>query len=401
MRRSSFIGLGVLAVFSGSLACGGAVVSAPASSGTGGGSVASANGAPVPGPPPAGNFGPFGGGTGTSVGGSMPVGVGSNGASASGTASSDTVSSAPGPGLPGLVTLAKGQTCPWGMAIDATSVYWTNCGDPTSGNVLKVPKAGGEVVTLAAGDRLSGIAVDSTSVYWVAGTEDASSGAIMKVPVGGGTPTTLASRAGEPAHLAVDTSYVYWVEQEPGAIMKVALTGGAATMVTMARLAWQIALDDANVYWLGQGLMSAPKLGGAAIELTSGGPPMLPTADLAVGAANVYFTSGPPGGTSGVTTVPSQGGTVRVVYADASGSFTPPGPIAVDATRAYWADGSDAVFSVPLSGGAATTLATEQNNVVAIAVDETAVYWLVNGNASAGQGAVMKLPLSALDAAGH
>jgi hypothetical protein len=71
------------------------------------------------------------------------------------------------------------------MAIDATSVYWTHRGDPTGGYVLSVPKAGGEVVTLAAGDRLSGIAVDSTRGYWVAGTSDASSGAVMTLPVGG------------------------------------------------------------------------------------------------------------------------------------------------------------------------------------------------------------------------
>jgi hypothetical protein len=286
------------------------------------------------------------------------------------------------------------------MAIDATSVYWTTCGDPTGGYVLKVPKAGGEVVALATGDRLSGIAVDGTSVYWVAGTSDASSGAIMKVPVSGGTPTTLASRPGSPAHLAVDASYVYWGEEPAaGAIMKVSLTGGAPTTVASASFPpWQIALGEADVYWIGQGVMKAPKIGGAAVELTSQ-LPMLPTAGLAVDATNVYFTSGPPGGTSGVSTVPSQGGTATVVYADTSGDFAPPGPIAIDATRAYWADGSNGVFCVALGGGAATTLATGQTNVVAITVDETAVYWLVNGNGNPG--GVMKLPLAALDAAGH
>jgi hypothetical protein len=283
------------------------------------------------------------------------------------------------------------------MAIDATSVYWTNCGDPTGGYVLSVPKAGGEVVTLAAGDRLSGIAVDSTSVYWVAGTSDASSGTIMAVPVGGGTPTTLTSRPGPPAHLAVDASYVYWSELMAGTVMKVPLTGGAPTTVASAAPSpWQIALDETDVYWIGQGVMKAPKVGGAAIELTPS-LPMPPTAGLAVNATNVYFTSGPPAGTSGVSTVPSQGGTATVLYAD-TGFSAPLGPIAIDATRAYWADGSNAVLCVPLSGGAAITLATGQENVVAIAVDETAVYWLVNGNASTGQGAVMKLPLAVLDA---
>jgi hypothetical protein len=334
------------------------------------------------------------------AGAPAPIGVGPNGVGSSGTGAGATVSSAAGPGQPGLVTLASGQTCPWGMAIDATSVYWTNCGDPTGGNVLKVSKAGGEVVTLASGDRLSGIAVDGTSVYWVAGTSDASSGAIMMLPIGGGTPTTLASRPGTPAHLAVDASYVYWTEQMRSAVLKVSLTGGAPTTVASGSSVWQIALSGADVYWMGQGVMKAPKIGGPAIELTPG-LHMLPTAGLAVDAKNVYFTSGPPGGgTSGVSTVPSQGGSTSIVYANTSGVFSSPGPIAIDATRAYWADGSNAVFCVRLSGGTAITLATGQQQVAAIAVDETAVYWLVNGNASTGRGAVMKFPLAGLDLGG-
>ena len=48
------------------------------------------------------------------------------------------------------------------MAIDATSVYWTTCGNPTGGAVMKVSKVGGQAMTLATGDRLSGIAVDAT-----------------------------------------------------------------------------------------------------------------------------------------------------------------------------------------------------------------------------------------------
>src|SRR5580658_4591233 len=95
----------------------------------------------------------------------------------------------------GLVALATGQSCPWGLAIDATSVYWTDCGDPTGGLVLKVAKSGGPITTLATGDRLSGIAVDATNVYWSAGTEGGDgAGSIMKVPTGGGTAVTIAAQ---------------------------------------------------------------------------------------------------------------------------------------------------------------------------------------------------------------
>jgi hypothetical protein len=150
------------------------------------------------------------------------------------------------------------------MVIDSTSVYWTTCGDPTGGFVLKVPKAGGPVTTLASGDRLSGIAVDATSVYWIAGTPDASSGAVMKVALGGGAVTTLATRSGDPANVAVDDTSVYWTEQTAGAVMRVPLTGGTPSVVTTANSPWDIALDATNVYWTStvDGVMKAPKGGG-------------------------------------------------------------------------------------------------------------------------------------------
>ncbi len=61
-------------------------------------------------------------------------------------------------------TLASGPSGPYGIAVDATSVYWTNS---TGGAVMKVPLDGGVATTLASGQ--SGpfdIAVDDSSVYW-------------------------------------------------------------------------------------------------------------------------------------------------------------------------------------------------------------------------------------------
>jgi hypothetical protein len=127
---------------------------------------------------------------------------------------------------------------------------------------------------------------------------------------------------------------------------------------------------------------------GTAVALTSAFP-SFPTAGLAVSATTVYFGSGPPFGMGGVSEVSVQGGPTSVLVSTSQSS----GPVAVDGSRAYWAD-AQAVYSVPLSGGAATTLAIGQINVVAIAVDAAALYWLVNGNG--GPGSVMTLPLAAL-----
>ena len=303
--------------------------------------------------------------------------------------SSSSTPQAPPPSQAHLITLAAGQTCPWGMAIDATSVYWTDCGDPTGGTVQKVSKTGGAIVTLASGDVLSGITVEGANVYWVARTAQGSGGAIKTIPVAGGTPTVVAAQSGDPSHLVADASYVYWGDLNGGGVMKAPLGGGAATMVAPARSAFQIALGDTAVFWIEpSGLMTAPKTGGAAMSLASGFI-SLPPAGLAVNATTVYFSAGPPNAPE-ISDVPINGGPVGSL-ASTQASIGG-GPVAVDATRVYWADSSGAVYAAPQSGGTATLLATGQDNVDAIAVDESAVYWLVNGS----PGGVMELPLSAV-----
>jgi hypothetical protein len=169
-------------------------------------------------------------------------------------------------------------------------------------------------------------------------------------------------------------------------VMKVPLTGGAPTTVATANGPWDLTLDASNVYWTSfDGVLSAPKSGGAATSLV-GPSPTLPTAGIAVDSTNLYWGSQSP---AGVSTVPVQGGTPTVVYAETLA--TAPGPIAIDGASLYWADLSNAVNTGPPGGGTAETLAAGQTEVVAIAADATGVYWLVNGNANPGQGSVVKL----------
>jgi hypothetical protein len=78
------------------------------------------------------------------------------------------------------VTLAPGFGGP--LVINGANVYWLS-----EGKILSVPRSGGDVVTLASGrKRAQSIAVDSTSVYWTEGVEvdvenPETDGRIMKV----------------------------------------------------------------------------------------------------------------------------------------------------------------------------------------------------------------------------
>jgi hypothetical protein len=77
------------------------------------------------------------------------------------------------------------------VAVDSTSIYWTELPLQSSGAIMKEPLAGGAAVTLAATTGPSWIAVDSTSVYW---TESGNpQGFIVKTSLDGGVVTTLVS----------------------------------------------------------------------------------------------------------------------------------------------------------------------------------------------------------------
>jgi hypothetical protein len=278
-----------------------------------------------------------------------------------------------GAGQPAV--LASGQSGAYAIAVDTTSVYWTNNANP--GTVSKIPIGGGTVTVLASGqDEPNTIAVDSTSVYF---TDDGTY-TVNKVPLAGGTVTTLATGPTGPWGIRVSTTevivaYSFGIEEVPvggGALSTLYSGGNPAGLVT----------DGTSAYWTNWGasgtVVKIPIGGGALTTVASGQNDPL---GIAVDTTSVYFTDQ---GTGTINKVALAGGSVTVL---ASGQDTPAG-IVVDATNVYWANEVTAgtVNAVPLAGGSVTVLASGQNSPYFLAVDSTSVYWTNNGS-----GQIMKV----------
>jgi hypothetical protein len=291
---------------------------------------------------------------------------------------------------------------PNALAIDSTNIYWANedeeSGVPSNNGSIAMASLGGGMQVLA-GQRLapSGIAVDATTVYWVdAGTATAS-GSVNKVPIAGGPVTMLAS-AVNPSAIAVDATNVYFTTisvtaVDPGGhdtyastIARVPKAGGAVTVLVKSGVYTpsNLLVDATSAYWVDGGDRSSDHTGIFKVAIGGGVPTALAIGDfynrgLALDASSVYFAT-----RDSIKKVPVAGGTATTL-ATAPDLAPSPGALAVDAHDVFFTTTGNqstcmqyrtgTIAKIPISGGAITTLATQQAIPSAIAVDGAKVYW--------------------------
>ena len=282
----------------------------------------------------------------------------------------------------GSVTLASGLTLPFLLAVGASEVVWADQPEMDGGGepaVLEVGKDGGTVETLASGGT-TGLTLDSAHIYWSTGASSTTDGSIDRALLDGGEPTSLATGLAFNDNLLVYGEDLYWSTgaTAPYSILRVSTGGGMVeTLASLAEFLPSLVATNSTLYWTDEdgSIWSMSVDGGPVSSFYSvpEGKGISGATALATDGINMYWTQFTPGAILKLS-LAEPGESPSVL---SGGDFFT--SIATDGKSVYYANFDEAtgctyLEKVPVGGGAATTIAADED-IECLTLDATRAYW--------------------------
>lgn len=308
--------------------------------------------------------------------------------------------------------LAGGLDTPTGIAVDDDSVYLTLT---LSNVVVKLGKtAGATATTIASSQTLAfGIAIDGTTLYW--SNRDfpfdgaTNKGGVMKCTIADCQATIANVTSGNYAqNVKLAGDYLYFVENNASRVKWIKKDGTDVHMAdTGGAMPYGIAGDGQFVYFnsTSSSLDRVPFAGGTPVSFASYGPGYDARGDIVIDGDYVYYTYVDSNGAGQVVGAPKD--TANVTRRNFGPNPAPLSPLqmAFDETYIYWSVGAQDANGDPSGTGGELrachkTGCTANEPIVLmrhlvstgpIGLDQTSVYLAVSGTFAAPTGSLRRV----------
>jgi hypothetical protein len=284
---------------------------------------------------------------------------------------------------------------PTDLAVDETYLYWT---DYYNNAVTRTDKSTGTSTVLSTSTFFpQPIAVDDANVYWGDATGlfwcPKSSCALNTSMAAGNYRHALLS-------LALSDAGVFWSEGDPDL-----LWAPKATVNMTPKVVWQgdagaafVAADGPRAYFTasdGQLHSVSADGGGAYAVAVPNAPAGAQSGGVTLQLPDVYFTVVDPDAGVVASTAATSGDASSLTASVVAQGQHFPLIIVSDGTSLYWetttsAETASAIFTCTVAACAPRVVATTTTDLVAIAVDDEAIYWTLSGDTSI-TGSIWKL----------
>jgi hypothetical protein len=212
-------------------------------------------------------------------------------------------------GLPDPQVLASGENHPVALAVTGATLLWLDQGAPlqaaAEGSVVRLDYCTGNQQILArAQNRPSALALDATSrmLFWVNQGQTDGQGELWQVPIDGTEryATRLMMNEDHPTGVALDGTYVYWVNEGKRDSSGLSLPGGGS----LRRMNLQDSrvetlaenLDAPSALVVAQGYVYVALAGtGAMVNIDPGGTEPITEVTFEVGSGSVIRVEAAPG----------------------------------------------------------------------------------------------------------